>query len=277
MSYGPHPWQQTNWDIRAALNFMCGGAGAGLLAATALFSGQAAPPWLPLALGVALIGAGLFSVWLEIGRPLRAINVYANPRTSWMAREALLAPVVFALAAATAAGVAWTAVPLGLVALAYAWTQGRMLQAARGIPAWRDPMLPTLIVTTALAEGGGLLLVVASLHSGITVLAIAFAAGAAFSRLLAWIIYRRQVESSLSSAAWTALAHVQTTLGPKGTGAALTLYCLALFVPEARAPLALVGGLIALAAGTGFKLTLITRAGHNQGFALPHQPVRGRR
>ena len=40
MSYGPKPWLQTNWDVRAALNFIFGGAGSGLLVATALFSGQ---------------------------------------------------------------------------------------------------------------------------------------------------------------------------------------------------------------------------------------------
>ena len=62
-----------------------------------------------------------------------------------------------------------------------------MLRAAKGIPAWRDPMMPTLVVTTALAEGGGLFLVVGSHGTpGVTVLAIAFAAFAAFSRFLAW-------------------------------------------------------------------------------------------
>jgi len=38
MNYGPKPWQQSNWDFRAALNFIFGGAGAGLLTIAA-FSG----------------------------------------------------------------------------------------------------------------------------------------------------------------------------------------------------------------------------------------------
>jgi phenylacetyl-CoA:acceptor oxidoreductase 26-kDa subunit len=276
MSYGPKPWLQTNWDIRAALNFICGGVGGGLLVVTALFSGQQEAPLFQLALGAALIGAGLFSVWLEIGRPLRAINVYFNARTSWMTREALVALAVFALIAATALGQRGAAPLLALAALLFVYAQGRMLRAAMGIPAWRDPMIPTLIVTTALAEGGGLFLVVGSLHAGVTVLAIAFAGFAAFSRFLAWVPYRRQVETSLAPAAWAALAHAQMTLGPKGTGAVLALYCLALLFPDAQAPLAVIGGLIAVAAGTGFKLVLITRAAHNQGFSLPHLPVRGR-
>ena len=34
-------------------------------------------------------------------------------------------------------------------------------------------------------------------------------------------------------------------------------------------------GLLALAGGAAFKFMLITRAAYNQGFALPHLPVRG--
>ena len=36
-------------------------------------------------------------------------------------------------------------------------------------------------------------------------------------------------------------------------------------------------GLMALAGGAAFKFMLITRAAYNQGFALPHLPVRGAR
>ena len=39
--------------------------------------------------------------------------------------------------------------------------------------------------------------------------------------------------------------------------------------------LAAVAGLLAAAAGAWFKSTLMLRAGYNQGFALPHMPVRG--
>ena len=36
MSHGPAPWRQTNWDWRAAGNFIFGGAGGGLIVFTAL-------------------------------------------------------------------------------------------------------------------------------------------------------------------------------------------------------------------------------------------------
>ena len=85
------PWLQRNWDIRAACNFIGGGSGTGLIlaAAAAQFAGW--PYFLAGVLAVALIGFGLSMVWLEIGRPFRALNVFFHPQTSWMSREALLA------------------------------------------------------------------------------------------------------------------------------------------------------------------------------------------
>ena len=41
------------------------------------------------------------------------------------------------------------------------------------------------------------------------------------------------------------------------------------------APALAVAGFAAVFAGAWLKFTLITRAGFNQGFALPHLPVRG--
>jgi phenylacetyl-CoA:acceptor oxidoreductase subunit 2 len=48
-----------------------------------------------------------------------------------------------------------------------------------------------------------------------------------------------------------------------------------LLIHSLAAPLFVVAGAAAAAAGLGFKFLLITRAGYNQGFALPHTPVRG--
>ena len=137
MSFGPNPWQQQSWDWRAAGNFVCGGAGGGLIVCAALSD---APAGLLLA-GAVLVGLGLGSVWLEIGRPWRAMHVYFNPRTSWMSREAIVAPLLFAAVAA-----AWLDVPFmpfiaALLATTFVFCQGRILQAAKGIPAWREPRL----------------------------------------------------------------------------------------------------------------------------------------
>ncbi|MFO1287010.1 MAG: hypothetical protein U1F49_11045 [Rubrivivax sp.] len=158
MSYGPNPWHQQHWDIRAATNFMAGGAGSGLIACAALAGlGPAwgpvhgtAPAWpWPLLLGAALVGLGLFAVWLEIGRPLRALNVFLHPKTSWMTREAFAGA---ALMAAVLAALLWPSLPAlsalaGLAALAFVYCQGRILRAARGIPAWREPLVVPLVVS----------------------------------------------------------------------------------------------------------------------------------
>ena len=85
---------QRHWDARAAANFICGGAGSGLLVVTAFV-----PSTRPIAVlvALALIAGGLAAVWLEIGRKLRAIHVFFNPFTSWMTRESLAAVMVFLL------------------------------------------------------------------------------------------------------------------------------------------------------------------------------------
>ncbi len=78
---------QTQWDWRAAGTFRVGGAGCGLILMTAAASYPHSPP-LSLALqALAFIGLGLFMVWLEIGRPWRALHNFFHPQTSWMTRE----------------------------------------------------------------------------------------------------------------------------------------------------------------------------------------------
>src|ERR1039458_10170488 len=94
------PRQQSNWDARAAANFICGGAGGGLLFATALASGRGDDLRPLVVVALALVGIGLLAVWLEIGRPWRALNVYLHAATSWMTREAMMAPLLFASGAA---------------------------------------------------------------------------------------------------------------------------------------------------------------------------------
>ena len=103
-SYGPSPWQQTSWDARAAGNFIGGGMGGSLIVFAAL-SGATGPALSALVLsGLGLVGLGLLCVALELGRPLRAIRVLRNPRTSWMAREAWTAMLLFPVGLAAAAG-----------------------------------------------------------------------------------------------------------------------------------------------------------------------------
>jgi len=276
--FGPKPWHQTNWDFRAAFNFILGGTGAGLLVIAA-FSGLAGDALrAEILLGMALIGAGLVSVWFEIGRPLRAINVGFNPFTSWMTRESFAAGAVFALGLSAAwLGSQALAQAAALAALVFAYCQGRMLQGAKGIPAWRVPALAWLIFTTALAEGAGLFVVLATLFDTPAKGVLGYFSLALVARGLAWSIYRGSVAKSAARPALVALDRAGKILIQFGTIAPLALLLLGLFAADIARIALLLAGVGALATGWQFKFVLITRAAYNQGFALPHLPVRGTR
>ncbi|MEX2240666.1 MAG: hypothetical protein WD775_08230 [Burkholderiales bacterium] len=250
-------WVQKHWDARAALNFMLGGAGGGLMVAAAMAYPDSR---VPVVLSLALVAAGLGAVWLEIGRKLRAINVFFNPFTSWMTRESFAALLLFALGAAAL----WRPMLLpaaAAAALAFVYCQGRILRASAGIPAWRAPQVTLLIVSTALAEGAGL-----ALFFTTAPLAVGWFGLALILRAFAWTRYRAAVANPALEAPGKALVQL-------GTIAALVLALAGGWVPGS-APLA---GLLAIATGLWLKLALVTRASHNQGYALPRLPVRGTR
>jgi phenylacetyl-CoA:acceptor oxidoreductase 26-kDa subunit len=243
-------WLQRHWDARAAANFMLGGAGSGLMVATAFVAGDSS---VPILISLVLIAGGLAAVWLEIGRKLRAVHVFFNPFTSWMTRESFAALLVFAL------GIGAIFVPSALpfaaaAALGFLYCQARILRASKGIPAWRAPEVVPLIVFTGLAEGAGL-----AMFFSVEDFLVAFFALAVIARFVAWRRYRAAVPSKALEPAGKALVWI-------GTVTALAL----VWVP----PLA---GLAVLAAGGWLKFALVTRASFNQGFALPHLPVRGAR
>jgi phenylacetyl-CoA:acceptor oxidoreductase 26-kDa subunit len=278
MSYGPNPWQQRHWDWRAAGNFICGGAGSGLIVFTAI-AGASGPALAGLMLaGVALVGLGLLCVWLEIGRPLRALRVFANPRTSWMAREAIAATLLLpaSLATAVTPGFAWVAAAL---ALAFLYCQGRMLHAAKGIPAWRGPLVPPLIVATGLAEGAGVFFLLAPLHGSATLWLLVLFGALVVARVLVWLAYRRWLAAAAPRARVALMRadrvlQLAGTLVPLGLVAAIGAGVMAEFNVVICAAIA---GLAAAVAGAALKYALVTRAAFNQGFALSHLPVRGTR
>jgi phenylacetyl-CoA:acceptor oxidoreductase 26-kDa subunit len=280
MSYGPNPWHQTSWDARAAGNFVCGGAGAGLVVATALSGVRGAALTAMLLAGLALVGLGLFCVFLELGRQLRSANVILNPRTSWMSREALAAGLLFAAGLAAVFGLLPNAWPAAVVALVFVYCQARILQAAKGIPAWREPLLVPLVVATGLTEGAGLFLVAAPLSGEAAAWVVVGFELLLVVRYFVWHAYRRRVAGSLSGGAARALDQAGQVLRIAGTVVPIVL-AVAAVVATGRvagplpALLAAAAGLVAASAGGWMKFALVTRAGFNQGFVLPRLPVRG--
>jgi phenylacetyl-CoA:acceptor oxidoreductase subunit 2 len=253
-------WLQRHWDARAAANFVLGGTGSGLLIFGALLSIHND---LLVGASLALMAAGLGAVWLEIGRKLRALHVFFNPFTSWMTRESFAAVLVFAL------GLSFLVLhekallyAAGIAAAGFLGCQAMILRAAKGIPAWRAPQTVPLIVATGLAEGAGAALFFSSGTEMLLVFSFAVAA-----RVLAWIRYRGAVKKPALERAGAVLVWL---------GSTVPLLLLVLFAraPAWAGPLA---GSAALAAGWWLKYVLVTRASVNQGFSLPHLPVRGAR
>ena len=327
--------RQTFWDLRAAMNFILGGMSSGLAVAAFLAWAaggvpDAALPWLFAAAALGM-GVGLLFVFAEIGRRARFLYVLRRPQSSWMTRETYAVAVFYP---AVAADLFWPSPALHAVVAASAagflYCQGRILHAGKGIPAWRHPLVPRMLVATGLYEGVALLVValvvfllgsglgesegsmLASESAGVGVLFAAIA-GIVLAAVNAALfrafrrgartsgigpLSRRDLDAIAGRMCWmghlvplalfavTALA-VLVVLLPAAlfgthcmTDGATSFGCAVLeaagIVGTLAAPLALLAGAAcAVAGGALWKLTLVTRACHQQGFALPRVPQRG--
>jgi len=271
------PSRQRNWDARAAANFVCGGVGAGLIVFAALAGVSGLSLAVPLLAGLALIGTGLLCVWHELGRPLRALHVFFHPHTSWMTREAYVAALLFPCGLAATAGTAVFVPVAAALAFAFVFCQGRMLQAARGIPAWRHALVAPLLVVTGLAEGAGLWLVAAAwLRVGTQTLLTLFGA-LVLLRIVIWLAYRRAI-ATRSPRAHAALEPASRVLQLAGTLLpliAIAMIATGLVNGTATFAVTAIAGLAAAAGGAHMKFTVVTKGGFTQGAALVRLPVRG--
>lgn len=273
------PRRQQNWDWRAAGNFVCGGAGGGLLFVAALAHLAGAEVRHLIGAGLLLVGTGLFCVWLEIGRPWRALNVFRHLRTSWMTREASVAPLLFISGALAVAGL-HPALPLltGLCGLAFLYSQARILAADKGIPAWRHPRCAAVVVATGLAEGAGLLaFAVPLLPARLLPAAALVLILALLARLWLWKRYLAGLEADGAPlGSLQALSAIERRFVLFGhLVPAASAIAAAIGVPGATAA-CILAGLMAVGGGWLFKYTLVRRAAFTQGIALKHLPVRGR-
>lgn len=275
---GNAPELQPYWDWRAAGNFILGGTGSGLL----FFAVFAAPHdqrmfVMASLAGLALIGAGLGCVFIELGTPMRALNVFLRPQTSWMSREAMAAtvlfPVVFAPIVFPIAIPVWLG---GALALVFLYCQARVLKAAKGIPAFRDAAIIALIVLTGLAEGGALLIILGTPLGFTPRWLLATTAILVAGRLYAWRSYLSSLSAPGASPKATVgvLAAIDRPLSVAGHAVPLLFLLIAFILPGGPAALGWVGAVFALLAGAHLKFTIITRASYNQGFALLRAPAR---
>jgi phenylacetyl-CoA:acceptor oxidoreductase subunit 1 len=265
---------QTFWDWRAAMNFTLGGMASGLM----LMAWLALPdPQFVFIAAAVLMAAGLFCVFLEIGRKLRFLYVLKRPQSSWMTRETYAVAVIYP---AIAADALWPHPVLhalvGLAGTAFLYCQARILFAGKGIPAWRAPLIPWLLVATGLLEGAGLLCLIAHPAGTLVPAAgviLALATGALWQTYLSTAKAR-----GIGPLARAELAARGLAILLAGHALPAFLFLLLLVVPFAGGT----GGVVqsaaavaAVAAGALMKFTLITRASHQQGFALAKLPRRG--
>ena len=275
---GVEPFLQTYWDWRAAGNFLCGGAGTGLLLAAVLLAPQGSP-WLIIlsALGLLLVGIGLLCVLAKIGRPMRALRVFLKPKTSWMSREAILAMPLFLLGLLglllSSRALLIAAALLGLVFL---YCQGRILTASRGIPAWREPLVLPLTMVSGLAEGVALMLLLTSLTGEPVALAAWLLGILLVARWYLLRSYQQRMTAHGGSPQATveALAITRRMTDRLGHGLPLAAIVLALLLPTAQPPLLIIAGISAASAGWYFKYSLITQLAYTQGFSLHRAPAR---
>ena len=275
------PRQQRNWDWRAASNFICGGAGGGLLMLTAMAAQAGAGALatrIATVLGLLLIGTGLICVWFEIGRPRRALNVFRHVKTSWMSREAYVALAIFPLGALTVLTLSPPLLGLlGLLGLAFVYCQARILSTNKGIPVWRQPRSVALMLATGLAEGAGALVCVLAFERPAG--AAPMAAALLLLIALRWLLWRAYLNAQRRDGAPLGSLKAFDAMGPRFMAighVAPAVLIVAVLAGLPGAPLwALLAGLLAVGGGWFFKFTLILRAAFTQGLALKHLPVRG--
>ncbi|MBI4292146.1 MAG: dimethyl sulfoxide reductase anchor subunit [Betaproteobacteria bacterium] len=276
--------RQPFWDYRAAMNFIIGGMSSGLaiVAWLASLAGMFDAQTLRSVLVVAaiLMAVGLFFVFLKLGRKLRFIRVISRPQSSWMTRETWFVAVFYP---AVAANFVWPHPVLGALAafaaLGFLICQGRMVYASKGIPAWRMPIVPWMLIATGVFEGIGLLAIALALSGGHESALFALApAGLVFAAVNAalWRHYRATAKAKgVGPLSRRDLAAISPVLHVFGHLAPALLFLLSLVIGPAASILAGLAGVATLAGGVWWKFNLITRACHQQGFAVPMMPQRG--
>lgn len=275
---------QTLWDWRAAMNWIFGGVASGFAAIAYLASlaGAVHADMVPSLHVVAagLMAVGLFCVFLKIGRKLRFWRAASRPQTSWMTRELYVAAVLYP---AILANLLWPSAVLsllaGALALAFLWCQAKILHRARGIPAWRVPLMPWMLLATGLLEGAGLLALLLAWFRGLgqpgILVPVAGLALVAVNAAL-WIAYRRTAkEEGVVPLARRVIGDNSLTLHLVGHVVPAVMFAAALANPGLISVYLGIAGVTAIAGGAFWKFTVIVRAGYQQGYAVPAVPQRG--
>jgi phenylacetyl-CoA:acceptor oxidoreductase subunit 2 len=288
VQWGAKSRLQRFWDIRAALNFIGGGTGSSLLvwASVGLLAGY---PYFAAALtGLAFVAGGLFMVWLEIGKPWRAFNLMFRPQTSWMTREGIVALFLFATGTiavlfdpdfrlpVNTPSPLFPAFMTACLGLAFLYCQIRILHSARGLPAWREPRVMTLVALSGLVEGLGIYMLVLTISGGVPVFIAPVALTLIIARGYVWHTYITALtRSGAPQATISALFAMRGSLLIFGHVLPVVLITLFLVLPGPATPLLALAGIAATLGGWQFKAVLVTKAAYIPEYSIPAAPIRG--
>lgn len=261
---------QTNWDQRAAGNFIFGGAGSALLLMTAFGALSNAPLRGPSLLALFLVAAGLGLVWFELGRPWRALHVFFHPQTSWMTREAIVAVVLFTLGLpAVLLNAPRLMVLVGIVGLVFLYCQARILQASKGIPAWREPAILPLITATGLTEGAGILTVILALFGPVPAWLQGVLLVLVGARYVTWARYRDRLSGpDTPRETVDVMLRIDQIMQRFGTMIPLALIVGSFLLTGAAQGWLILAGAGAVFGGWYLKFAIVTRAAQVQGYAI---------
>lgn len=275
--------QQTVWHWPAVVNFLLGGMAAGLFISSLIggMTGLAVNRYGWLAPLLACLGFA--SLALEAGHPWRSIYLFRHLGRSWMSREALAGLFFIGLGllnwVAPQPALAWGTAAAGALLLI---SQGFMIYRARAVAAWNTPRLLVQFLTSGLAAGSALALLLWPESAFLPLFVLTWAA----LDLAAWLFYLYAPHDDAFQQAVRPLQRPRPLLFTIGLGRLLPLILLggtAVFSPgtaiTTTAALLLILGSAAqkagliLQAGSLRGIQMKRRNTHKDtasGFALPH-------
>ena len=248
--------RQNVWKGLAVCNFSFGGAGAGVyfLVNSILFlnAGELAPILNLIKISAPiLVILGLLCVAAEAGSPKRGANTFKNMRSSWMSREstvAVLFIILSILEIISPIKIQIIHIVTSIVAIILLFSQGSVIAACKGIPAWNTPLMPILFLLSGLASGGGIIFIgISILSSSLIEYPIIQAVGIILIfNLITWIGYlswpgrSNTIRSALD--ATSLRVYILSTIG---IGHLIPMALIGLFlVTQNQSILVLAGGLI---------------------------------
>ena len=272
---------QQFWDWRAAMNWVFGGMGSGLLALTVIF---AVVDLIPMDIAknlilysLASISVGLFFVFLKIGRKLRFWRAILRPQTSWMTRELYVVAALFPVSLFAAVNPqSLTLILSGLLSASFLFCQSMILYKARGIPAWRAIHIPWMIFFGGLLEGFGLLQIFLELHGSYLDQKLTFICGSALLLMSSslWYRYISQGDKHLPPLAMSVLRSISPIL----YGLVMLMFGELVYgwlVSEHGHYLFTLFGLVVIGYGFLWKFSVIVRASYFNGLSYSFAPQRG--